>query len=73
MQNIQLKPLAFFRFHFPFILLADPTWPLLARPLLLRKLLDQVVDADVFNVLLEFLVNLQQRWNEWTNPAFEKL
>lgn len=61
MQDIQLKPLAFFRFHFPFILLDDPTWPLLARPLLLRKLLDQVVDADVFNVLLEFLVNLQQR------------
>lgn len=52
---------------FPSALLGDPTWPLLARPLLLCKLLDQVVDADVFDVLLEFLVNLQQKQNKWTD------
>lgn len=50
-----------FLFFSNFNLLHSPTWPLLARSLLLCKFLDQVVDADVFDVLLEFLVDLQRR------------
>lgn len=38
------------------------TWPVFACALLLCKFLDEVIDADVFHILLEFLVDLQQRW-----------
>lgn len=40
------------------------TWPVFARSLLLCKFLDEVIDADVFHILLEFLVNLWQRKTE---------
>lgn len=40
------------------------TWPVFARALLLCKLLDEVIDADVFHVLLKFLVDLKQRRKE---------
>lgn len=37
------------------------TWPFFARALLLCKFLDEVIDANVFYVLLKFLVNLEQK------------
>lgn len=40
------------------------TWPVFARSLLLCKFLDEVIDADVFHILLEFLVNLRQSKTE---------
>lgn len=45
----------------PACLLRHHTWLVLACPLQLRKLLDQVFNADVFHVLLKFLMNLQNR------------
>ncbi len=41
------------------------TWPVFARALLLCKLLDEVIDSNVFHILLEFLVNLQRSKTEW--------
>lgn len=45
------------------------TWPVFARPFLLRELLDEVVDANVFHVLLELLVDLKHSTKSVINQA----
>lgn len=36
------------------------TWPVFARALLLRTFLDKVINANVFHILLELLMDLEQ-------------